>query len=463
MSRLGPYKQPSGTGYMPVFRYQPAVGCVARVQLQEVDIPGMIYSQPTMQSTTKPHERIPNHHVRHTPTREGDSRVEDLQSRCNQDTVHNKHMSGFKHGASMAKQTVHWRCKDDHTSGQPCGFRTCPLDRRDRPTSPAIASGSNSNNRGGAYHQVLLGGRTPEPAVRREGKGVFVSGKRHFFDSSPASKQKGKGSGSRVVRNRVGSIRSQRLPISTCSPYGGLEVGDVLEEGRGQEKEEVNAGGPTPDSIVIRIASEMARRQHREDQEADFARMYVEWHTGRFEITTVIALIVSFLVTLISLQFYHQLVGLVFWGAVAFYTFEVALLLCLITSISFMRKTHTFRFVRWKTSIHHEDEARADSIALGELKHKSPRLAVFAYNGVEMVVSCELLSQIATSANITMTDSDKTIFDRLQTKAAGVHSVSISRYLPLMGDPVVQNTVLLAFGISCQMREKMVNTGFPFP
>lgn len=138
-------------------------------------------------------------------------------------------------------------------------------------------------------------------------------------------------------------------------------------------------------------------------------------------------------------------------------------------------KKYKYTFKRWVHFEENFDDLRADSIAVGKLKHNNPRIALVEfqsyYDGpcgwlwsprrMTLKPSVELLSQITTAANLPLASNDEIAFERLNYVARNLHSVNVNRYDPLVGDYPVQDAVLVAFAIYKSMLETRDIVPFP--
>lgn len=113
-----------------------------------------------------------------------------------------------------------------------------------------------------------------------------------------------------------------------------------------------------------------------------------------------------------------------------------------------------------------EEDRRPDCLATSEYKHV-PLLARVLYEdheeeiSKELLVSLELLSQIAVAKNLVLGSEDKVAWARIQSTSIAVDTVNLDRYLALCGKFVVQNTQLVCFGLYKQMTMDLAACPFP--
>jgi hypothetical protein len=130
---------------------------------------------------------------------------------------------------------------------------------------------------------------------------------------------------------------------------------------------------------------------------------------------------------------------------------------------------HTYRVTRLLNDRH--QDLRADSIALGKLKHSDAVYAEVEYRGWShwfmaarvrtLTISIEIFVQICTGNNLLLNATESVVYARLVQSANSLHSVNVSRYRSVSGQTVVQDTALVALGLWHQM--KMLRDDLPFP
>jgi hypothetical protein len=165
-----------------------------------------------------------------------------------------------------------------------------------------------------------------------------------------------------------------------------------------------------------------------------------------------------------------------FWlfTSIGFVQLTIVSVVLFIAWLSRPRK-YRYTFVSW-CDFPLEDN-RADSISVGKLKHadalyakvlfKSQNSNLWCLNFWQtvrtriLIVSLEVLSQITTAANLQLGSTDEIVAERIQYCARNLQSVSISRYLPLEGVFVVQDSVLVAFALHKSLEEKRLIVPFP--
>jgi len=114
-----------------------------------------------------------------------------------------------------------------------------------------------------------------------------------------------------------------------------------------------------------------------------------------------------------------------------------------------------------------DDDLRADTIALQELKH-SGCIAEVTFqqrdrwmllfwkttHSTTLTVSIELLSQIVVARNLSLNSTDEIVWERINHMANSFSTVNLNRYEGVVGNHVVQDTVLVAFAHWKQLQER---------
>lgn len=122
------------------------------------------------------------------------------------------------------------------------------------------------------------------------------------------------------------------------------------------------------------------------------------------------------------------------------------------------------------------EDFRADVMALGKLKHPRAYYGSFEYTRHEFHpipfvwpretkanfrVSYQLLSQFLSPQNVSLMANETQSADRLDHIARSLHSVNIDRFMELRHENIVQNTVLLAYGLVRKMKQNTKDVVFP--
>jgi uncharacterized membrane protein YqaE (UPF0057 family) len=116
-----------------------------------------------------------------------------------------------------------------------------------------------------------------------------------------------------------------------------------------------------------------------------------------------------------------------------------------------------------------QDDARADILALGEIKHPEPLLqhvmyensTLFEASQTILTVSLELLTQISTSINLDLSYTEELVWQHIRHSANHFQSVNIDRYQVLNNVMIVQDTCLVAYGLWKHMQQERSHLLFP--
>jgi hypothetical protein len=136
--------------------------------------------------------------------------------------------------------------------------------------------------------------------------------------------------------------------------------------------------------------------------------------------------------------------------------------------------THEYRLKRMKKQ-QTKIDMRTDIGKTIDKKHDNAQLTVAIYKSDEpyydkngnyrskrhkkMLISLELLSQIAVLRRSSISMSDKTSANRLELAAGTYYGANLSRFKDLTAD-VVQNTLLVAYGIDLARKEQLCSLPF---
>lgn len=169
-----------------------------------------------------------------------------------------------------------------------------------------------------------------------------------------------------------------------------------------------------------------------------------------------------------------------FWYFISFYSaIRVYMLLSWALSFGNSRIKHEYKYVR--DYAHPETDLRADSLSLGDLKHKKPFLIWVSYTKItcpwygscidhrtrsiervcELLISTELLAQCAVLANLNVSMSETVVWDRVLYALKSIHSVNVSRWAAITPQNVHNNTGLVAYGLYKQLVRKSLRVPFP--
>ena len=148
----------------------------------------------------------------------------------------------------------------------------------------------------------------------------------------------------------------------------------------------------------------------------------------------------------------------------------IALLIVLCrTSVLIRKDGHSFKFSRWYDCETGSLDLRADSISMAKLKHENALLCYVRHThwkdgereSQEYLVSMELLTQLSTAANMHLSASEETTWDRITYTAKTIQTINIDRGLVLEGHNVVQTTCIVALGMWKAMSHDVKHLDFP--
>jgi hypothetical protein len=174
-------------------------------------------------------------------------------------------------------------------------------------------------------------------------------------------------------------------------------------------------------------------------------------------------------------------------GSDLFLAYSVGFFACFLV----FRKLPTPTYKRWveyfeycKPDLHVlSADVRADAISLGRTQHQAPLVGKVKYHRLVrpgwfrlpfqcgvltdkwyetlLTVSFEMLSQLSTQKNLSMLMTELEVAQRLDWAASTIHSVNLDRALSVFGDQVVQDSILVAFGLYRLQQQKRARVVFP--
>jgi hypothetical protein len=131
--------------------------------------------------------------------------------------------------------------------------------------------------------------------------------------------------------------------------------------------------------------------------------------------------------------------------------------------------THRYAFKSFYYSEDGDADVRPDYISGVAVKH-DPSYAIVEHtcypNGgaaetTDLLISIEILYQLATAANIPIGASDDDVASRLKFAARNIATVNYDKSLVLADHHIVQNTIFVAFAMHKSFAESTVNCPFP--
>lgn len=235
---------------------------------------------------------------------------------------------------------------------------------------------------------------------------------------------------------------------------------------------EITTYGPGPDPSKVPPPLHWF---HLLDYETEKFRKHLEkldvyWgDMSRIDLRWMLIIICMWLFTLVNFGFAFRYLHPVF-GVI-----ELPLTALFFASIYLMTrraKRYRYRFHRWRVA--ELEDLRADSLAVGTLKHKDALIADVIFSEryrlcgflqekeITLTASFETLYQISTTTNLPLMYVDEaTVFAKMEYAAKSLQSVNINRYHMARELPVVQHAVLICYALWKSMHEKIARVPFP--
>lgn len=183
-------------------------------------------------------------------------------------------------------------------------------------------------------------------------------------------------------------------------------------------------------------------------------------------VMTFLSILIGCLATVVLAEDEHPA-----FVATALMTLLCAILLIVLCRASLLirKDGHSFKFSRWYDRELGSQDLRADSISMAKLKHENALLCYVRHTHwkdgeaetKEYLVSMELLTQLATAANMHLSANEETTWDRITYTAKTIQTINIDRGLVLEGHSVVQTTCIVALGMWKAMSHDVKHLDFP--